>query len=1279
MTKRYAKVIAVTLILGMFVWAPAFSAQVRPVGQLTGVVQDPTGAVLPDAEVKAQDEATGATQTQKTGPNGAFTFVNLQVGTYKVTVSMPGFKTTVLSGLKVDAGRTTSVIVTLQVGEIAEAVEVVGGTELLERSSTTIETTVRGDVIRRLPLNNRDTLDFTLLMPGAQQGGTARQSTFLGLPKGAINITMDGVNIQDNLLKSAFGGGMFTIVRPRLDAVEEVTVKTAGVGADAAGEGAVQIQFVTRRGTNQFRGTLFWDHRNDALNANTWFNNVLGLRKPRNLLNVFGGNVGGPIWRDKIFFFFNYEEFRLPESRPRENLILTQEAMQGIFRYRGTDGVVRAVNLLQVAGAAGFPSTIDPTIGDMLRQIDAARPRGAISSFDLFRERYRFEAPSMQVRRFPTLRMDYHITDKLRWHGVWHYNYFSSFPDTLNSMDPTFPGIGKGAGQYSNRFSVTTALQWTVTPTINYEFRFGVQGAPVQFFPESGPEIYPAGLRILWPLSLQSLHARPGAAGTSRALPSSRNTPVYNVNNTVSLVRGKHSWVIGGTFTRIGFIDNSFGGAGVPTVSLGVVSGDPVASAIAAGLPNISTTDLGNALALYALLTGRISGISGSRNVDEKTKQYVHLAPLVQRARQDEFGLYVTDAWRVTPGLTLNYGLRWEFQGAAINTNDIYTSPRMEDLWGISGVGNLFRPGVLRGIADPQIDQRSRNVYNRDYINPAPSFGFAWNPKFENPIFRLLFGTERQSVFRGSYSIAYTREGLNHFTTFAGGNPGLTQSISLTAGVDFPLGGLLLRDRLPAFREDPATFSFPTPLSRFTFVGGNFFAFDPNIRTPYVQSWSFGWQRELTRDMAIEIRYVGNRGTKLWRGFNLNEVNIFENGFLTEFINAQRNLAISRAQGRGARFDNQGLPGQVPLPIFEAAFGARGRQPALSLAAGFGNATFITWLDQGQAGAMANSLASTATFLCRMVGSALPRCAALGFDAAGPFPINFFQVNPYAANRGVWLLTNGSFSTYNGLQLIFRRRFAQGWQMNAHYTFSKALTDLYADSATSSVAFRTLRNRRMDKGPSPWDLRHVFVSDFQYELPFGPGRRWSSGSGALNRLIEGWIVGGIVRVQSGRIFQLTSGRATVNQFDSGVILRGLTHKELQEKVKVRKVPGARDIFFVSEDLIGPDGRSNRAILDVPTTPGQFGSLIFLRGPRFVKPDLTVQKRTRVTERINVEFWAEFFNAFNHQNFLIGGPTAAAVTHSIDSTAFGRTTDFFNDLGNQDPGPRMIQFRIRVNF
>lgn len=384
----------VVALVMAFLSAPVAWAQVRPTGQIVGVVQDLNGGVLPDSEVKLEDEATGATQTTTAKSDGAFVFLNLQPGTYKITVTGKGFRTAVYTAVKVDAARTTNLNAILQVGEIGETVQVVGGAEVLERTSTTIENTVRGDTIRSMPLNNRDTLDFVMLLPGAQQGGSARQSTFLGLPKGAINITMDGVNVQDNTLKSSFGGGMFTLIRPRLDAIEEVSVASASVGANQTGDGAIQIQFATRRGTNDFHGLAFWDHRNDALNANNWFNNVNSLRRQRNLLNVFGGNFGGPIWKNNVFFFFNYEEFRLPESRPRENIILNREASQGVFRYRGTDGVERALNVLDIAGNAGFPKTIDKTIGDMLNQINGARGKGAISTFDLFRERYRFESPS---------------------------------------------------------------------------------------------------------------------------------------------------------------------------------------------------------------------------------------------------------------------------------------------------------------------------------------------------------------------------------------------------------------------------------------------------------------------------------------------------------------------------------------------------------------------------------------------------------------------------------------------------------------------------------------------------------------------------------------------------------------------------------------------------------------------------------------------------------------------------------------------------------------------
>jgi hypothetical protein len=328
---------------------------------------------------------------------------------------------------------------------------------------------------------------------------------------------------------------------------------------------------------------------------------------------------------------------------------------------------------------------------------------------------------------------------------------------------------------------------------------------------------------------------------------------------------------------------------------------------------------------------------------------------------------------------------------------------------------------------------------------------------------------------------------------------------------------------------------------------------------------------------------------------------------------------------------------------------------------------------------MANSLAGQAANLCRLTGNRLASCAARGFAAPGLFAPNFFQVNPDFAGSGVFLLTNGSFSSYNGLQVEFRRRMSQGLMMNAHYTFSKSLTDLYADSATSTSNFHTFRNVGLNKGPSPWDIRHTVVTSWTYELPFGPGRRWSSSNAFLNKAIEGWNLLGIMRLQSGRVFRLTSGRQTLNTSDSGVILKGITVNQLQEMIQVRKTPTSKDIFFADSGLVGSDGRSNRAILDVPTTPGELGQFVHLYGPKFIKPDLTLSKKTRVTEQVNIEFWAEFFNAFNYQNFLIGAPGGAAITHSIDGTTFGRTTDFFNDLGNQDPGPRLIQFRLRIGF
>ena len=193
---------------------------------------------------------------------------------------------------------------------------------------------------------------------------------------------------------------------------------------------------------------------------------------------------------------------------------------------------------------------------------------------------------------------------------------------------------------------------------------------------------------------------------------------------------------------------------------------------------------------------------------------------------------------------------------------------------------------------------------------------------------------------------------------------------------------------------------------------------------------------------GAQVRYVGNRGHNLWRTYNLNETNIIENGFLQEFRNAQRNLAINLANGRTG-FANQGLAGQVPLPIFETAFGPRGSMPAVPAASGFTNGTFVDQLQQGQAGRLANTLAGDFRYLCPMVGSGLPGCASRGYNAPGPYPINVFQANPFAAGSDVRLMTDESTSEYDALQMQFRQRYARASALTANYTFGKARTDRY--------------------------------------------------------------------------------------------------------------------------------------------------------------------------------------------------------------------------------------------
>jgi len=1246
---------AALLLIGLICATDSYG-QVRTTGEIRGIITDSTGGVLPKVSLKAKDLATGIETSTTSGPDGNYTFLNLTPGVYEVTASLTGFSTAAFPKIPVETARTVDLNITLAVGSTTTTVEVSAEAPALQTTTNTVASTITYAQVQELPLAGRDTLQLAALVAGAQSPGQGtRNSTFNGLPNASLNISVDGVNNNSQRFKTG-GTSFFGFTPARLDAIEEMTVTTAGSGADSAAGGAMTIRFMTKRGTDQYHGRVFYQGANDALNANSFFNNATGQRRAKVRQNDMGGQISGPLpipgptWK-KIFFFVNFEAAPRPNSANRTASILTTSAQQGNYSYLDATGATRTVNLLQIAASKGLPSTIDPTVATLLNTIRGTVSQGSgvipnVNSPNF--ETLQWVQPTDALTIYPTARLDYQINQNMAWHGTWNLR------GQTNDGTPQYPGLPVLRDGYKiTTYIASNTFDWTLKPNLVSSFNIGVQSNHEHFYPETDINQW-AG---------QGNRRINFANGVTPPIPDQvpwiRNNPVYTLAENMTWIKGRHTFTFGGSFLRTTFYETTWNNAGVLSYNLGSPAGDPLQSLItAADIPGIRTQDLSAAWAHYASLTGRLSGVSGSRNLDEKTFTYADMAPITYRFAFNTGGFYFQDSFRMKPTLTLNYGLRLEISGTVKNTNGVTFPPDYANLLGPSA--GLFQPGVLDGVRSPVLEQRGI-TYSPSRFNPAPNFGFTWNPKFENGLLGKLVGNGK-TVVRSSYAINYFDEGFNTISNRLTANTGTSQSVNVTSGIEFTPGSLLLSSPLPRPTVNPATFRSIIPQDEIAFRSG-MASTKPGLQTPYTQNWVFSIQREIPGRAVLEVRYVGNKSTHLWHGYRLDETNIFENGFLNEFNGARQNLAINRAAGVTS-FQNRGLPGQVALPIFEAAFGARGGQAALPAASGWTNGTFINQLDLANVGTMANTF-NGAQYFCRMVGNNFGPCATQGYNAAGPYPINFFRPNPYAT--ALTVVDDNSYSTYHGLQVEARRRFSNGLFFQFGYTWSKTLGDLYnLDSQDATDQYRTLRNRDLDKGPTPYDLRHTFVGVWSYDLPFGKGKPFLKNTGWLDRAVGGWSISMVHRWHSGAVFFLSGSRNTFNNIsDSGVVLNGITRSELQDAIRSFSPGPNRNARFADPRLIGPDGRANSQFLRVPSTPGVFGQFVPLYGPHLVINDASVDKVIPITERMRFSFQVQAFNVLNHPVLNIG-------TTNIDSTSFGQTSGAL-------VGARNLQIRARFDW
>ena len=1265
--------VAPLFALAVLAFSLQATAQVRITGGIAGTVVDAADAVVPGATVQLKDDATGATRDRVTNQAGYFQFPDLNHGTYAITVSLTGFQTAVYNRVAVEAGRTTDLRIRLAVGALEQTITVEGASPVLETSSNLISGTLNRKSLETIPLAGRNVFGLAVLVPGAATpvGGSPH---FNGMPGGTINPTIDGVNNSSNGWKSG-GTSFFGTVPARLGAIEEVTVETSGQGAESGAMGGVNLKFVTRRGTGQYRGTAFWQHRNEFFNANSFANNARQDEKNRLRRHDFGGNFGGPVlpgtrYRDKLFLFLNYEEEYIPQTATRERTVLQPITEQGIFTYRTSSGEVRTANVLEIARAAGFPSTIDPTIAMMLGQHRAARQNAIVSSTNsLLTEEISWREPQKQINYYPTARLDLQITPNLAWMGSW--NLYRQ--DAQGRRGWPLDGLPKQLDRFHASWWVTsTGLNWAVNTNLHNELRYGIQHSG-DTIPDRERIYYERYNGVLNGLPVRFSNNLPlGLAPIANdAAPITGRHYITTIYDTLTWMRGNHSFKFGGTIRLTDWRDTSLdapgsnGFLGLPRYDLGMPTGDPAQGIFSAStMPGIQNNDLANVRNLYALLTGRISAIGTGRILDPNTLQYSDQVYRENWTASKMGGLYVQDQWRMSPDFTLNYGVRYEITGQPYSKLANANFPDLANLYGPSTA--LFQPGQLNGIQNPTIT-RGKYAAGTDYDNFAPNVGFAWTPMAEKGVLAKLLGTGRDSVVRGGYSLTYYDEGTNMFAFNAGSNPGLGQSLRLQPGIGFQPGQLTLQTPLPEFVAFPLAYQEVFPQSDFTF-SNSFRTMKDDLETPYVHSWNIGVQRQIMAGTVIEARYLGTRGNHVWRTYNLNEVNIFENGFLDEFKRAQSNLAINQAAGVTS-FQNRGLPGQMPLPILETAFGARGSQPALPSGSGFTNGGFITSLNNGEAGRLAQSIGGNANYVCRMFGNTFAPCVRLGYNAPGPYPINFFYLNPFAGSQGAWLVDDSSETTYHALQLQLRRRYAQGFQGTLNYTLGKSTNDMWAENSTQEFNFRTLRDRSLDSGPAHYDVRHVLQAYGTYDLPIGRNRLVNVSNPLLDAVVGGWTIGAILTAQSGTPFTFTSGRQTFNQYDAGVILvNGTTVEDLQNALTWSPGPGfAR--YWIDPKYIGPDGRANPEYIRVPTEPGELGQRIILRGKATWALDASLNKNFELPGRLGMRLHVTMTNVLNHPIF--GAPDWNDFPN-ITSTTFGQTTNPIN-------GARQMYVRAEFTF